>query len=355
MGRNNRILISYFFGDDMIPLGASCARAFRQLGYDVYCFNSQMESGLERTLLRPILRPVNKLLRAIGSKAKVGSGLPISQVNYKKAMIRKAVSEFRPKWVFIIRSHQFVDEELVEGLKRDYGVEKVLAWCVDGPMDFPGLLEDRAIYDHYFCTHRYGYDPGADRIQYLPAYGMDFSQYRNLFVNSRRQYKHEIVFVGGYNRRRQEILSGLLHLPIEIYGKWKRKSRFNLALRKRLKAKGIWGEELVSLYNTSKIVLNVSGWDPSQYSGLNLRVFDVPATGAFLVTDYSPELDEYYRVGEEIVCFNSKEELADKLVYFLKNEGKRESIALKGYERALRLPTIGDRMKSIIEAVTHES
>ncbi len=352
---NNRVLISYFFGDDMIPLGGSCARAFRNLGYDVYCFNSQMESGLERTLLRPILRPVNKLIRIAVPKADIGGRLPISQVNYKKTMIRKAVSQFRPKWVFIIRSHQFVDEELVEGLKRDYGVEKVFAWCVDGPMDFPGLLEDAAIYDHYFCTHKYGYDPKADRIHYLPAYGMDFSLYRNLFVNAKRSYQHEIVFAGGYNRRRLEILNGLLHLPVEIYGKWKRKNRFNLALMKHVKGKGIWGTELVNLYNTSKIVLNVSGWDPSQYSGLNLRVFDVPATGAFLVTDYSPELEEYYRIGEEIVCFDSTEELADKLVYFLKNVSEREAVALKGYQRALRLPTIGDRMKSLIEAVTHES
>lgn len=195
---NNRILISYFFGDDMIPLGASCARAFRGLGYDVYCFSSQVESGLEKKFLRPILRPANKLLRASGfNDVDLGSRLPISQINYKKNMLRKAVSEFRPKWVFIIRSHQFVDEELVDDLKRDYGVEKVIAWCVDGPRDFPGLLEDAAIYDYYFCTHKYGYDPQADKIHYIPAYGMDFSLYRNLFVNTQRKYQHEIVFVGG--------------------------------------------------------------------------------------------------------------------------------------------------------------
>ncbi len=351
---NNRILISYFFGDDMIPLGASCARALRDFGYDVYCFNSQVESRLERTLLRPIIRPVNKLKGALGYKgADIGNRLPVSQINYRKSMIKKAVSEFKPKWVFVIRSHQFVDEELVSDLKQKYGVEKVIGWCVDGPMDFHGLLEDSAIYDYYFCTHKYGYDPHADKIHYLPAYGMDFSLYRNFYVETQRKYEHEIVFVGGYNPRRQEIINRLLHLPVEIYGKWTRKNRFNFALRRHVRAKGIWGERLVSLYNSSKIVLNISGWDPSQYSGLNLRVFDVPATGAFLLTDYSPELAEYYRIGEEIACFNSVEDLTDKLIYFLHDERKRETIALKGYQRALTLPTIGDRMKSLINIVTH--
>ncbi len=351
----DRILVSYFFGDDMIPLGASCARAFRDLGYDVYCFNSQVESALEKRLLRPLTRPANKLLRAAGfNNADIAGRIPISQMNYRKTMLRKAISEFRPRWVLIIRSHLFVDRELVEALKRDYGVEKVFSWCVDGPADSRDILEDAAIYDHYFCTHKHGYDPRDGKIHYLPAYGMDFSLYRNLFVNTQRIYRHEIVFVGGYNRRRQEIVGQILHLPLDIYGKWSRKNRFNPALKKHVKARGIWGEELVNLYNTSKIVLNITGWDPTAYSGLNLRVFDIPATGAFLVTDYSPELEEYYRIGEEIVCFNGAGELADKLTYFLKNEDKREAIALKGYERALKLPTIRDRMKSLIEVVTHE-
>ena len=47
-----RILISYFFGDDMIPLGVSCANAFRDLGYEVYRFNSQVESRWQGAALK---------------------------------------------------------------------------------------------------------------------------------------------------------------------------------------------------------------------------------------------------------------------------------------------------------------
>ncbi|MDD5241102.1 MAG: glycosyltransferase [Sulfuricella sp.] len=332
----------------MIPLGVSCAKAFQELGFEVYCFNSQVESRLEHALLKP----ANRLARALGSKNReIGGSLPISRINFKKIMLKKAVSEFKPKWVFIIRSHQFVDEELVSELKHDYDVEKVFAWRVDGPLDSHGLLEDAAIYDHYFCIHKHGYDSQKDKIHYLPAYGMDFSLYTNAYIDKPRQYQHEIVFVGGRNRRRQEIIDNLLHLPVEIYGKWLKANRFNWALRKHVKARGIWGNDLVNLYNSSKIVLNISGWDTSLFTGLNLRVFDVPATGAFLLTDYSPELDEYYRVGEEIACFSGVEELSDKLVYYLKNEKEREAIALKGYRKALTLPTIKDRMKSLIETI----
>jgi len=339
-----RVLISYFFGDDMIPLGVSCANAFRELGYEVYRFNSQVESRWQPVLLKP----VNRLARGLGYRGReIGAWLPMARINFKKRMLKQAALEFRPHWVFVIRAHEFVDAALVAELKRDCGVEKVIGWRVDGPLDSPDLLEDAAIYDCYFCSHRHGYDARLDRIHHLPVYGMDFSLYRNLRLD---RSEHDLVLVGGHNPRREELLAGLLDLPLEIYGRWGKRSR-NSALKRRVKARGVWGADLVRLYNTSKIVLNVTTWDPARYAALNLRVFDVPATGAFLLTDYSPELEQHYRIGEEIACYRGVEELKDKARYFLAHDAERERIAARGYEKALTLPTIRDRMVEVIARV----
>ena len=78
------------------------------------------------------------------------------------------------------------------------------------------------------------------------------------------------------------------------------------------------GEELVGLYNKTKIALNISQWDTASLSGLNLRIFDIPACGAFLLTDYSDALAEYFKPGEEIETFKDIAELKDKLSYYLK-------------------------------------
>jgi spore maturation protein CgeB len=115
-----------------------------------------------------------------------------------------------------------------------------------------------------------------------------------------------------------------------------------------VKARGAWGDALLSLYNTTKVVLNITNWDPARYVALNQRVFDVPATGAFLLTDYSPELEEHYRIGEEIACFSSAEELRDKAGYYLAHDAERQAIARKGYAKARTLPTIADRMRSVL-------
>ena len=346
--KRRSVLISYFFGHDTIPLGASCANAFRDQGFDVRCFSSQMESAWYRALLKP----ANRLARELGNgNGEIGEALPISKVNFKKRMLKQAVREFRPRWLFVIRAHEFVDDELVRELKRDFGVEKVIGWRVDGPLDTPDLLEDAAIYDHYFCSHRYGYDPQVHGIRFLPVYGMDFSLYRNLYAAAPRPYRHDFVLVGGHNARREGFVNRLFDFPLEIYGQWGKQKRSNAALRMHVKAKGVWGDALVRLYNTSKIVLNVTNWDPACYVALNQRVFDVPATGAFLLTDYSPELEELYRMGEEITCYRSVEELRDKARHFLSHDEQREAIARKGYERALTLPTIADRVRTVIDHV----
>lgn len=84
-------------------------------------------------------------------------------------------------------------------------------------------------------------------------------------------------------------------------------------------------------------------------------MFDVPATGAFLLTDYSPELEDYYTIGKDIECFRSVAELRAKLHYYLEHPAEREAIAHSGYQKSLKLPTVTQRVKVMIEAVRRET
>ena len=174
------------------------------------------------------------------------------------------------------------------------------------------------------------------------------SLFRNLKLARR---DHEMVLVGGHNARRAQFVERLLDLPLELYGKWGRRARGHSPLARHVKAKGIWGEALIRLYNSSKIVLNISTWDPALYPALNQHVFDVPATGAFLLTDYSPELEEHFRIGEEIGCYREVEELRDRARHYIAHDAERERVAAAGYRKALILPTILDRMRQVVARV----
>jgi spore maturation protein CgeB len=80
-------------------------------------------------------------------------------------------------------------------------------------------------------------------------------------------------------------------------------------------------------------------------------LFDVPACGAFLLTDFSEEITEFYRIGVDIETFRDPEELYDKVKYYLKYPDKRDRIAKNGYEQTLKLPNYRDKMMNIINHI----
>lgn len=341
--RTPRILISYFFGADMIPLGASCANGLRELGWDVACFNSQVESRINLYFLKY----VTKLLRAFGWKSMdVANKTPWNNDRFRAAQLERAVATFRPDVLLVIRGNHF-DGPTLQRIKARYNVRKTVGWWVKDPRTTSEMIDDAKNYDYYFCIHRFGYG-STDRIAHLTALAVDRDTYHPAEPHSAKT--HELVFVGGWSQRRQEMLQALSDLPLEIYGPGWSKLRVSAALRRKLKAPRIWGPALTALYGRSKIVLNVSSWDP-QRTGLNLRTFDVPATGAFFLTDEAAELRNYFTPGVEIETFSSASELREKAEFYLTHDQQREDIAQRGYARVLGLETYTDKMRSLLSAI----
>ena len=50
------------------------------------------------------------------------------------------------------------------------------------------------------------------------------------------------------------------------------------------------------------------------------------ACRGFVLTNYQPELEEYFEIGTHLETFTSIEEMNDKISYYLKNDSKRETI-----------------------------
>lgn len=82
------------------------------------------------------------------------------------------------------------------------------------------------------------------------------------------------------------------------------------------------------IYNKTKISLNITSLQFD--NALNPRVFDVFASGGFLITDKMPDLAEILSESDEI-SFNSIEELQYKLDYFSSKENQKKYIDLKEF------------------------
>lgn len=79
------------------------------------------------------------------------------------------------------------------------------------------------------------------------------------------------------------------------------------------------------VFANSKINLNISL--RSICSGIPLRALDIMGCGGFLLTNYQPELDEYFTNGVDYVYFDSKEDLLSKIEYYLSHPKERKEIA----------------------------
>jgi spore maturation protein CgeB len=80
------------------------------------------------------------------------------------------------------------------------------------------------------------------------------------------------------------------------------------------------------------------------------RTFEIPGTGGFLMSEPAEELDEYYRPGHELVCFDTVDDLVDRARYYLTHEAERRAIAEAGYRRTLGEHTYEQRFTALFRA-----
>jgi spore maturation protein CgeB len=77
------------------------------------------------------------------------------------------------------------------------------------------------------------------------------------------------------------------------------------------------------------------------------RNFEVPGCGGFLLTEQVEDLESYYEIGKEVVCFKDIDDLVEKIRYYLHHETERTLIAQAGYQRTLREHTYVHRFNEI--------
>jgi hypothetical protein len=107
-------------------------------------------------------------------------------------------------------------------------------------------------------------------------------------------------------------------------------------------------DEMINTYQRSKINLHFTtlsyfGGNIIYPSKINQRIrqfkgrlVEVPLTGGFLLTEYMPDIEGFFKVGEECDVFYSEKDMLEKVKYYLEHDEERESIAKRGHERALR-------------------
>ncbi len=106
------------------------------------------------------------------------------------------------------------------------------------------------------------------------------------------------------------------------------------------------------VFYLSKINLNITS--RSIETGIPQRVWDIMAVGGFCLTNYQPELEDYFEIGKDLDVFHDLEELMEKIGYYLSHEEARVRIALNGYKKVHKLHSYVHRMKDILKWVVEK-
>ena len=185
-------------------------------------------------------------------------------------------------------------------------------------------------------------------IMYLTNRG-EIARYRDLGVNARfitggcdptahrmidradPLYQSDVAFIGKPNTPERAQLMQVLakEFDLKLWGSgWE---KYGL----RPAATDVYSAEYRQICAGSKIML---GWniDPTIELYFSNRTWYTLGCGGFLLTAYSPALEEIFGRGKELDWFESIEECCDKIRYYLQHDQERRKIARAGYELAHR-------------------
>ncbi len=103
------------------------------------------------------------------------------------------------------------------------------------------------------------------------------------------------------------------------------------------------------VFKASDINLNITL--RSIQRGIPLRAMDILGCGGFLLTNYQEDMLSFFVPGRDYVYYESRQDLMDKLAYYLKHDDERCDIAESGHAVVKASHTYEQRLEEIISIV----
>lgn len=114
----------------------------------------------------------------------------------------------------------------------------------------------------------------------------------------------------------------------------------------RLRPEVTYYDQLPRVYAASEINFNATSLQMK--AAVNQRVFDVPAAGGFLLTDFREQLAEVLEPGQEVICYRQPEEIPELVRFYLRHPAERRRLAQAARKRVLAEHTYRHRVQTML-------
>jgi spore maturation protein CgeB len=232
----------------------------------------------------------------------------------------------------------------------DHGLATVGMW-IDDPLDIARSIERAPAFDLYLTNDAdsvaayrarghpdvHHFPGSADPALFFPRPGL------------RRDI--DLSFVGTRSDRRAETVDALRGFRTHVFGSGWAAGDVPEAV---VLGPKLLTAEFNAVINRSRINVNVHRWF-GRGTAMNLRLFEVPAAGGFLLTDWVSEIDDCYVEDRHLACWRSFEELRDKAAFYLAHDAARERIARAGHEHFIARHSYRERARWLRQRLTHRT
>jgi spore maturation protein CgeB len=331
--------------------------ALTDLGHEVVDFKFNLEPLIQNADFN------NPIKRSF-----VDNNRPAAQEELLK-QIRQASKEKPIDLFFSYFYSSCITKDTIQEI-RSMGIVTI-NWYCNASYQFNLVSDIAPAYDYCLVPEKYRLDD-YKRIGANPIYCQEAAN-PNIYKPFDVTKDHDVVFIGAKYADRALFIKEMHDAGINIraYGPGWRRTNKKKSLREYLLLdylhKLLWGikrsrlrdrqkeivlplnatgfplsdDELVKMYSRSKIVLGFSAvgsthLEKQRISQIRLRDFEVPMSGGFYMVEYMKELEEFFEIDKEIVCYESPGDLVEKVKYFLAHDGERETIRRAGYLRAIK-------------------
>ncbi len=269
-----------------------------------------------------------------------------------------AVGEFRPDVILFLKGETIYESAIREVRRRFKPL--LLQWYPDGPFNVENRNATRdsiasiPLFDIYYIYAKSLMQPlrdaGARRVEYL-AFCYDPAMLRrpeHISGEDRAKYATDVVFAGTWEPMREWWLEKVTDFDLSVWGNMWERVPEGTPLRARWKGNAVYGDEISKLFAVSRIHLNFLR--EQNRDSHNVRTLEIPGYGGFLLTQRSKEqAEELYVEGREIACFETVDELREKIRYYLDHEDERLAIAHAGHARASHEHQAIHRLQRIVD------
>jgi hypothetical protein len=291
----------------------------------------------------------------------------VSRPRLEEQLIAQIVRVHRRKPIDLFFSYfysTFVRPEVIQEIKR-MGICTV-NWYCNASYQFHLVEEIAPTYDFCLVPEKFRLDDYR-RVGAHPIYCQEAAN-PQIYKPVSLPREYAVTFVGACYGERGEYIRYLLdrQIDVRVWGpgwsalhppkEFARKIRWQASrikskilgrsatlypvLPARISGAPLSDDEMVRLYSRSKISLGFSKVGETHRSSqpvkqIRLRDFEAPMSGAFYMIEYMEELEDFFDIGKEIVCYLDKHDLADKIKYYLNHDAERERIRLAGHRRAV--------------------